>query len=127
MRALFWILGAFASAAGGAYVLNRRARQRLAAGFLAALREGPVTVEAYTPEVASGFRTETFRGRVAGTPFAFVGRTEASGTRWSFALIWGPSTLGASWSPLTGEAEHPLKQVYDILRRRASKDDGLSN
>ena len=127
MRALFWIIGALATAAGGAYVVNRRARERLSVTFLEALREGPLTVEAYKPEVASGFRTETFRGRLAGTPFAFVGRTEASGTKWTFALIWGDASLGASWNPLTGGLEHPLKQAYDILRRRSSKDDGLSN
>ncbi|HTK60282.1 MAG TPA: hypothetical protein VL283_03710 [Candidatus Baltobacteraceae bacterium] len=128
MRALFWIVGALASVAGGAYLVSRSANRRLSERFLAALREGPIVVEAYEPSIpASGFRAEAFRGKLAGMPFAFVGRTDVSGTKWTYALIWGDSRLLLSWNPLSGEAEHPLQQAYLILRRRASKDDGLSN
>ena len=128
MRALFWILGAIATAAGGAYVVNRRANQRLSERFLAALMEGPFVVRAYEPSIpASGYRAEAFRGEVGGKPFAFVGRTDVSGTKWTYALIWGDARLLHHWNPLTGEAEHPLSQAYILLRRRASKDDGLSN
>lgn len=128
MRLLYWLLGAAATAVAGAYVANRRADRILSERFLAALRMGPVTVEAYEPSIpAPGFRAEAFRGRLAGLPYAFVGRTDASGTRWTYALIWGDERLLHAWSPLSGEAEHPLSQAYLLLRRRASKDDGLSN
>lgn len=129
MRALFWIIGALATAAGGAFIVSRRSQERTFERFLAALREGPIEVQAYEASIpASGYRAKAFRGEVAGQPFAFVGRTDVSGTKWTFALIWGEAQLGTSWNPLSGAAEHPLKQAYDILLRRASKkDDDLSN
>ena len=129
MRALFWIIGALASAAGGAYFVNRRAQRRLSEQFLAALREGPVVVKAYEPSiVASGIRAEAFLGQAAGSPFEFAGQTDISGTKWRFGLIWRGSRIVTDWNPLTGQDEHPLKQAYDILRRRSSKkDDDLSN
>lgn len=127
MRALYWIIGAFVSAAGGAYVVNRRAKRQLSARFLDALREERLVVEAYEPSVADGLRAEAFRGHLDGLPFAFAGQTEASGTKWTFVLMWGANHLHVEWNPLSGEAEHPLKQAYDILRRRSAKDDGLSN
>src|SRR5688572_14679790 len=128
MRALFWIIGALASAAGGAYLVGRRAKRQLSAQFLAALRQGPVLILGYEPAVASGYRQEAFQGTIGDRPFKFVGRTETSNTKWTFALIWDGASLALEWNPLTGEAEHPLKEAFDILRRRASKkDDDLSN
>ncbi|MEK7545789.1 MAG: hypothetical protein AAB554_01785 [Patescibacteria group bacterium] len=128
MRVFYWLLGAAATAIASAYVADRRVNRRLSERFLAALREGPFVVEAYEPSIpASGFRAEAFRGRVAGSNFAFVGRTDASGTDWTYALIWGDERVILRWNPLSGEAEHPLSQAYLLLRRRASKDDGLSN
>jgi len=129
MRAVFWILGALASAAGGAYLLSRSAKRRLSAQFLAALREGPVVVKAYEPSiVASGIRAEAFIGLASGMPFEFAGQTDTSGTNWRFGLIWRGSRIVTDWNPLSGVDEHPLKQAYDILRRRSSKkDDDLSN
>lgn len=128
MRALIWILGAVASAAGGAYLMDRRAKRRLSGRFLEALRRGPLHVEAYDPAiVASGLRAKAFRGIVQDTPFEFVGQTDVSGTRWSFLLVWDGSRLEFRWNPVSDGAEHPLKQAYDLLRRRASRDDGISN
>src|SRR5690349_8122432 len=129
MRAFYWIVGALASAAAGAYLINRRSKRQLSDRFLEALRRGPLAVEAYDPAiVASGVRAKAFRGVVQDMPFEFVGHTDVSGTKWDFRLDWHGSLVFLSWNPLSGEAEHPLKQAYDILRRRSSKrDDDLSN
>lgn len=128
MRLLYWIIGALAAAAGGAYVADRRARRRVSERFLEALRKGPVVVEAYEPSiVASGLRAEAFRGTVAGTPFLFVGRTDVSGTRWSFGLLWNGARVTVAWNPVADGPEHPLSEAYHILRRRASTHDGTLN
>lgn len=128
MRLLYWILGAAASAAAGALVLDRRSKRRLSDAFLAALRGNEIADLTYEAAIiAPGFRGELFRGRAAGRPFAFVARADASGTRWSYALVWGDAQLGASWNPLSGEADHPFAQAYVLLRRRVSKDDGRAN
>lgn len=127
MRALYWILGAFASLAGGALLLDHRSKRRLSDGFFDALRKEPFAVQAYEPSVAGGYRAEAFRGVVGGKPFAFAARTDADGAAWEYALIWGGARIDARWNPLSGEPEHPLQLAYLILRRRASKDDGLSN
>ena len=128
MRALFWILGAIAAAAGGAYAISRHTDRRISERFLAALMEDTFVIHAYEPSIpASGFRAKAFRGQAGGAPFVFVGRADAGGTNWSYALIWGGFRLDLSWNSLSGEAEHPLQQAYILLLRRASKDDGLSN
>jgi len=128
MRALFWIIGAIATAAGGAYVAIRRSNRRISERFLEALMEDAFVIQAYEPSIpASGFRAKAFRGHAAGMPFVFVGRADAGGTNWSYALIWGGFRLDLSWNSLSGEDEHPLQQAYILLLRRASKDDGLSN
>jgi len=128
MRALFWIVGAFVSAAGGALILNRRAKKRVMDSFLDALKSERIEVKAYQPSIpAAGFRAEAFKGVVGGKPFVFAAKTDVSGTRWSYALIWSGSRLFASWNPLSGGEEHPLQLAYLILRRRTSKDDGALN
>jgi hypothetical protein len=140
MRAFYWIVGALASAAGGAYIIHRRrahrsAQRRFFDAFLAAIRTETVVVETYEPTVASGFRLEAFGGVIgripgdpaSGIPFFFAARTEASGTKWTFTIGWRGVQAEVDWNPLSGESEHPLKHAYDILRRSSSKDDGLSN
>lgn len=128
MRVIFWILGAAAALAGGAVALERRSRRRIADDFLAALRDGRLAFEAYQPAiVGKGTRAELFRGTAAGRPFAFIAQTDASATKWSYALAWGDDRMTASWNPVSGEADHPFSQAYVILRRKATKDDGSAN
>lgn len=128
MRALYWLLGAAVGIAGGALVLDRRAKRRIFDEFLAAVRGGRFGSLSYQPAIIPpGLRVALFRGELDGKPFIFVAKADASGTRWVYALIWADAKLGASWNPLTGEADHPLSQAYVLLRRRVSKDDGLSN
>ena len=129
MRVLFWLVGAIASAAGGAYLLDRRAKRRAAEDFLAALRQEEIADLSYEAAIiAPGLRGELFRGSVRGREFAFVARADASGTRWTYALAWGELRMGASWNAVAGGEDHPFSQAYAFLRRRASKkDDGLSN
>ena len=128
MRALFWILGAVATAAAGAFVLDRRGKRRLAESFLSALHASDLSDLAYEAGIiAPGLRAELFRGRLDGKPFAFVARADASGTHWTYALAWGEVRMGASWNTVSEEADHPFSQAYAYLRRRLRKDDGLSN
>lgn len=123
MRILYWLLGAAATAAAGAYVVNRGLQGRIAKDFLDALRRGPVSIHADEPSIiASGLRAESFRGEAAGRPFAFIAKVDVSGTRWTFALDWsGAGRFIQTWNTLSGESEHPLQSAYLLLRRHASK------
>lgn len=126
MRILYWLLGAAATAAGAAYVASRGKRRSIAKDFLQALQQGPVKILVDEPHiVASGIKAETFRGEACGRAFAFVAKTDASGTRWTFVLAWsGAGQFVESWSPLRDASEHPLREAYALLRRHASKMNG---
>lgn len=132
MRIIYWLLGAAAAAAaasGTAYIVNRDKKGRKSQDFLEALRQGPVKILAYEPSIiAGGFRAEVFRGEMAGRPFSFVARVDASGTRWTFALVAsdGGSFIQAV-SSLPGESEHPLLAAYQILRRHSSVPNDTAN
>lgn len=126
MRIILWLLGAVAAVAAAAYVVSRSKRKSIARDFLDALRQGPVVIEVDEPHiVAPGQRAEVFRGEAGGRSFAFVAKIDASGTKWTFALAWsGAGRFLETWSPLSGESEHPLQAAYTILRRHAAKSHG---
>jgi hypothetical protein len=129
MRILYWLLGAAAASAGAAYVVNRGRQGRIAQEFLEALRQGPIKIHADEPSIiAAGLRAEVFRGEIAGRPFSFVARVDATGTRWTFALVWSDAgSFIQSMVGLPGESDHPLQAAYQILRRHTSESNGVSN
>lgn len=124
MRALVWLVAAALSVAGGSLLLRRRER-RSAQSFLDALQDG--AIDGFTSDDAisrPGHRAEIFRGIIAGQRFCFAAETDASSTRWSFALIWEGERFDESWNARSGFPDEPLRLAYLFLRRRASPSPG---
>lgn len=102
MRIIYWLIGAAATAAAGAYLLDRQGAGRTAARFQAALGRGSVTVSSIRSSIPEpGIRQEAIHGTADGTPFLFISRTGRDGLQWTFTLTWtGDAVVGRDLTDL---------------------------
>jgi hypothetical protein len=129
VRLIYWILGAAASSIAGAAVLARQRERKIAADFLAAVREGRIEEIVDKPTVDAAGRGGVIVGLADGSAFELTMRADRHGVARAFVLHWlGRDRVSGTHHVLKGGAHvAALAEAYERLAKLCSHAQAPKN